>query len=448
MPLSSKIASIILAAVTVAAGAAPAFAAGPTPTPAQEAPAQEAPAQGTPAARPGPPDYLTPELQDAVRRQAPLVAAADEIRKAVGNGEPPAGYAGIELAGDRVVVWWKDKVPGPVQAAIRRARKGGATVEVRPAAYSQRELAQAADRLWAASGAEHGGRVHAVKMALDGSGLTAAVKEQDAAVAGQALPKVDVPVEVVAQEPMKLTRSRCDDDVPWYGGLAIRNNTFGAGGGCGGNAGLRHHCTGGYAVHLNLVRYLLTAGHCGAPGDVFSDGAGQRIGTAESENVGHDLLLIRVEGVVSVNDATGWIWDGQPGVSDFVKPVAGWGWTYKGQSLCVSGATSGATCGHVVDGKYTKICGEEIYGHKECYDDLISAKRPNGSTAGGDSGGPVFDLTGDYSMVRAMGTHTGTASSTSIFGGRTEWTIFQDFGTATRDFPGLQPYLGFEGDPM
>ncbi|MGI5157429.1 trypsin-like serine protease [Microbispora sp. CA-102843] len=436
MSLTSKVTGAILAAaavtaVAVPAVAAPAVAAGQTaPTPGDRAPA-----------------YPTPEQQDVFKRQAPLVATADEIRKAVESG-PSAGYAGIELAGDRVVVWWKDKVPGRVRAAIRRAGKA-VTVEVRPAAYSQSELSEAADRLWAASGADHGGRVHAVKLALDGSGLTAAVREQDAALARQELPKVGVPVETVAQEPMKLTKTRCDDDAPWYGGAAIRNATFAAGGGCGGNASLGYHCTAAFAVHINLVRYLLTAGHCGAPGDRFTDGAGQTIGTAEAEHVGHDLLLIRVTGVVSVNNATGWIWDGKPGVNDFVKPVAGWGWTYKGQSLCVSGATSGATCGHVVDGKYTEICGKDIYGTYECYDDLISAKSPAlGSTAGGDSGGPVFELTGGSSMVRAMGSITGHITSTSIFGSKSEWTIFQDFGTATRDFPGLEPYLGFDKDPV
>ncbi|MEV0390456.1 trypsin-like serine protease [Nonomuraea sp. NPDC050643] len=431
MSLRTKIASIIVAAVTVTVVAAPAVGA-----------QSPGPVKGTPAARSGPAPYLTPDLREVVRRQAPLVAAADGIRTAVEDGGgPPAGYAGIELTGDRVVVWWKDEVPGPVQAAIRRARQG-VTVEVRPAAYSQRELSRAADRLWAASGAGNGGRVHAVKLSLDGSGLTASVKERDAAVARRALPEVGVPIKVTAQEPMRLTTSRCDDDAPWYGGVAIRNSGFDGGGSCGGDGNLRKHCTAAFAVRLNLVRHLLTAGHCGAPGDEFTDAAGQSIGIAEAEHVRHDLLLIRVTGVVSVGDATGWIWDGAPGVSDFVKPVAGWVWPHKGQSLCVSGATSGATCGHVVDGKYSKICGEDIYGARECYDDLISAKRPNGSTSGGDSGGPVFDLTGDFTMVRAVGSHTGTIAS-----GGSEWTIFQDFGTATRDFPGLEPYLGFEGDP-
>jgi streptogrisin D len=68
--------------------------------------------------------------------------------------------------------------------------------------------------------------------------------------------------------------------------------------------------------------------------------------------------------------------------------VIGWGWTYKGQSLCYSGATSGARRGHKVGGAFTTICGDEIYGHRECYNDMISAKVPGGMLGGlgGDSG--------------------------------------------------------------
>jgi hypothetical protein len=383
---------------------------------------------------------IVPEIQSAIKHQQPLVKAADKIRSAVENGGLPAGYSGIELAGDRVVVWWKDKIPGRVQTAIRQAREI-AEVEVRSAIHSQRELEKAADRLWAASGVENGGKVHAVKLSFDGSGLTASVK--DASFARQALPDVGVPVELAVQEPMKTTASRCNDDIPWYGGLAIRNNSYGPIGGCGGDSGLDYPCTGGFPVRYNGARFMLTAGHCGDPGDRFADGEGQAIGTAEFKHTEHDLLLIRITGVVSVNEGSGWIWDGTPGVDDFLKPVIGWGWTYKGQSLCVSGTTTGATCGHTVDGKFTKLCTDDYV----CLTDLISAKRPNGSTQGGDSGGPVFQLTSDFGMARAMGTHTGHIADDGIFG-RTEWTLFQDFGTATQDFPGLQPFLGFEGDPM
>ncbi|WP_125644990.1 hypothetical protein [Nonomuraea sp. WAC 01424] len=221
---------------------------------------------------------------------------------------------------------WKGKVPGPIRAAIHRAEKI-APVEVRPAAYSESELSAASDRLWAASGTGKGGRVHAVQMPFDGSGLTAAVEEKDKSLVRQALPDVGVPVQVVAQEPLQLT-SRCDDNVPWYGGVAIANDTFGGVAGCGGSPVLRYNCTGGFPVYIGSTRYLLTAGHCGAPGDVFSDGAGQVIGVAEQENVAHDLLLIRITGLVGTGKGKGRMWDGTPGVNDFTKPVVGWGFTY------------------------------------------------------------------------------------------------------------------------
>ncbi|GGT12135.1 hypothetical protein GCM10010176_066120 [Nonomuraea spiralis] len=45
---------------------------------------------------------------------------------------------------------------------------------------------------------------------------------------------------MVAQEPLQLT-SRCDDNVPWYGGVAIANDTFG--GVAGDNHDLDGHCS-------------------------------------------------------------------------------------------------------------------------------------------------------------------------------------------------------------
>jgi hypothetical protein len=218
-------------------------------------------------------------------------------------------------------------------------------------------------------------------MALDGSGLTAVVEDQNLAVTRNNLSKLDVPVQVAAQQPMKL-RTRCDSDPLWLGGVSINNDTQGRPGMiCTGPSSSSYHCSGGFGVRIDSARYLLTAGHCGAPGDHFSGDTRRYIGQVTDENVGHDLMLIKTE-------SAGWIWDGTPGESDFIKPVIGWGWTYKGQSLCYSGATSGARRGHKVGGAFTTICGDEIYGHRECYNDMISAKVPGGMLGGlgGDSG--------------------------------------------------------------
>ncbi|MFI7422547.1 trypsin-like serine protease [Nonomuraea sp. NPDC049684] len=231
---------------------------------------------------------------------------------------------------------------------------------------------------------------------------------------------------------------RCDDQPLWYGGVAIRNTAFGPPSPrqCGGNGQWYYHCTGGFGVTLGTTRYLLTAGHCAGDQDFFTDSTGEnneggQIGPVRREHVGHDLLLVEAA-------TAGRIWDGTPGVSDFTKPVKGWLWAAPGQFVCFSGTTSGARCGHYVDAYYSWICDPDgdIYGNYECYEDLISAAGPGSQH--GDSGGPVFSLTGDGSQVMALGTVTGNID----LGLGLRELMFQDFGTATRDWPGLDVITG------
>ncbi|MEU1734970.1 hypothetical protein [Streptosporangium sp. NPDC020145] len=265
-----------------------------------------------------------------------------------------------------------------------------------------------------------------VKALTDGSGLEAVRSLSARGLAP--VPDVGVPVAVTQGEPFRTVAVRCDDSPDWYGGVAIHNDKF-SGPSCGGNGSWQYNCTGGFGVTLQSQRYLLTAGHCGAIGDTFLSGAGNVIGRATHEHTAHDLLLVRA-------DTGGRIWDGTPGVNDFTKGVAGWGWTAGGQSLCFSGTTSGAKCGYTVDGTIVSGCGTDLYGNHECYNDLISAWKDGTAGRPGDSGGPVFSLAGD--RVQAMGTTTAYATNNQ---GR-EWIVFQDFGTATRDWSGLDVITG------
>ncbi|WP_208803032.1 hypothetical protein [Microbispora triticiradicis] len=369
----------------------------------------------------GPPAYLSAEDQTAMVRQEPLVRAASTLRTLAEQGGGD-GYAGMQITEDRVVLWWKG---GPPPAVTAAARSAGVPVEVRSAEHSRKELRAAADRLWRSAGAEHGGQIHAVKTFSDGSGLEAAVRPGQKRALAQ-LPELDVPVHVVERDPVTLT-SRCDDGVPWYGGLAIRMDGSYSVGACGGNANLTYNCTGGFGVHIGSTEYLLTAGHCGLINRAFRDGAGQYIGQATKAHTYYDLMLIET-------DAADRIWDGVPGVSDFSKPVVGWAWTTPGQSLCYSGATSGPRCGYTVDGSFTQVCGLNIAGMDECWYDMISAKGAKAGTSirPGDSGAPVFSLINNSAWTQAAGTVSGF-----ITGDSQEWLVFQDFGTATRVWPGL-----------
>ncbi|WP_283134481.1 hypothetical protein [Rhizohabitans arisaemae] len=374
-------------------------------------------------------DYLTDRDRDRAVRQGPLIRAAEKIRHLVEAGED-AGYAGIELAEDRVLVWWKGPVPKTIEDAVGKARQIAA-VEVKQAAYTRKELKAAGAKAFAATGVKNGGPVHAVRIPFDGSGIGLAVdpKNSSAKARTQSLipENLGVPVEVFDRTPVGLA-GRCDDSRPWYGGMAIRNTKFG-GLGCRGTAGSQYNCTAGFGVLYQSRRYLLTAGHCGAYGDTFTDGVGESVGFMEYEHAAYDLALIRTRG------SAGRIWDGTPGVNDFSKQVIGWLWTYGGQWLCSSGTTAGARCGFQVDGSYTELCGPDIYGNHECYNDLISAVSHSGQGCyGGDSGGPVFQLdSANVDQVWATGTITGWWRNWL----GTDWLLFQDYGTAAHHWGGM-----------
>ncbi|MGC5010748.1 hypothetical protein ACLQ2R_08295 [Streptosporangium sp. DT93] len=173
-----------------------------------------------------------------------------------------------------------------------------APVELRQADHSEKELKVAAKKLTASAGVTADGPVHAVKMPFDGSGLVAAVdpEESSRASARSLVPEdIGVPVDVVSAPRTKLS-SRCDDSPPWYGGVAIRNTKFHTLQ-CGSTGGA-YNCTAGFSVRHGNVTYMLTAGHCGANGDIFTDSMGQTIGTGYLEHTAHDLMLIYAPGGV------------------------------------------------------------------------------------------------------------------------------------------------------
>lgn len=387
------------------------------------------PADGKPAAeKPGAPAGLAEADRLSIERQVPMTQVANEIRNLVENGAGE-GFAGLQAAGDVLQLWWKGTaVPASIQAV---ATKSPVKVEVKAAQYSKKELKSASTQLMKSDGIKNGGQVHAVKLPFDGSGLTAVVGPGDSKVLAA---RVGVPVQVVAEKMLDLEWGRCDDSAPWYGGNAIYNQSVaGNGSGCPGLPGRVYHCSTSFGVTFNGREYLLTAGHCGGPMEYFGNtnlSTTGAVGRAAAEHVGHDLMIVTA-------DATGRIWDGGAAQQGYSKAIAGWVWSYGGQDLCHSGATTGTRCAHKVDSAYTTLCGTDIHGPAECYDDLISAKGGD-PTAGGDSGGAWFaPADASWSKLVAVGSHTGSLSY--IWG---HWMVFQDFGTATRDFPGLTVITG------
>jgi hypothetical protein len=273
-----------------------------------------------------------------------------------------------------------------------------------------------------------------VDIASDGSGLVVDA-DPDRALP-LALPidmnvPAGIPVSVVKRKRLRFAytgpinalpkglASRLDDTWPYWGGGRITNTDF--------RTDINPvQCTAGFPVTAGGAQYMLTAGHCGRPGGAWTNGNNTEFfGTGAYEHVGYDLLLISA----SVGGA---IWDGGVGSGEFTKGIAGWDWVWPGEWLCTSGSVTGALCGHVVDYFTANYCDFDPYGSFECYDDLILAHQVYQSTAvnSGDSGGPVFGLSGSDRVI-AKGT---------ISGGGGDQIMFQDFATAWRvscNTPGL-----------
>jgi streptogrisin D len=353
-------------------------------------------------------DTIPEEVRAAMARQQPLTEAASLLRWEIERGGYD-GFTGLALGDDHVVLHWKGEVPVLVQKVVERAGEV-APVRVVAAPYSRLELEGATAKLRALARAQAAGAIHSVLIAVDGSGLEVGTSGP-ADAARQALPALAVPVSVVERAPMSPT-SRLNDARPWKGGARIKNPRSGG-----------HQCTSGFGVRNSAgSEFLLTAGHCGAVGDTFTNFRGDTIGRVTREHVDHDIMLIGT-------DAQGSIWDGKVGTGEFLKSVAGWDWAFHGEFLCTSGSFSGVICDHVVDIYWLAgfICGYEAYGRWECWDDLMLTNQRQGllATRDGDSGGPVFSLSG--SRVIAKGTIVGR-------GILDRQMVFQDFGTAWRDF--------------
>ncbi|MEV4254891.1 hypothetical protein AB0J52_17200 [Spirillospora sp. NPDC049652] len=351
--------------------------------------------------------HASADIRQKMHDQEPLKQAASKISWAVEkSGRERSGFAGIALQPKSVEVWWKGKLPTAVKKAVGQAR-GIAAVEVKPARYSQAELKAAAAGLMADMKKDPDHPITQVSGSLRGDGLRLTVNNKAKTLAARPKTLAGVPVSYVDGGPVSL-RGRYDDGGAYAGGGAILNDDTGK------------RCTTGWAVTDGSGHsYLLTAGHCGRVGGGFHNGNWVNwVGLGAREQVTHDLLLIDAQ-------STGRIWDGSK-AGDFTKGVVGWDWAYANEWICQSGSTSGAICGIQNSDYFTYgFWDKDMYGNREFYSDLVVARRVDGGEVaqGGDSGGPIFSLSGN--SVVAKGTLTGSY-------GHELW--YQDFGTAWRDF--------------
>jgi streptogrisin D len=350
-------------------------------------------------------DQLPSPVRDRMIAQTPLVDAASVIRTAVNSAEQ-RGYAGIVISGDHVDLWWKGALPADIARAVAAAQ-GLAPIEVHRAAFSHNQLKVAAAKLDRVVDKDKSDAAHDVRIANDGSGLEVVI-DHAAGARTPALPQAGVPIKTVRQAPRKLVATREDDAAPWSGGARIWSNH---GAGCTAGFGVKNADTG--------TPYILIAGHCGDLGTTWFDGTGEeQIGTVVGRNADQDTELVTAAST-SNKVYVGTMTDGVQ------ARVSGWTDVFPGQILCQSGVTS-------VGGTGAPVCNLRVENLNEgTFDNLVYAEQLDGlqSALPGDSGGPVYQVQADGSIL-AAGTSTWTSGTG--FG-------FQDFATARGDFGNIVP---------
>lgn len=367
------------------------------------------------AAKPGSTDsglQLSSVDRERMQRQKPLIAAADIIQAAVDEDTRAnrlSGYSSISLGESSVVLRWKGALPHAVEAAVEQAREDVA-VEVVGARHTNAQMQAKAAQVQQATKKLADGVRFAVSMPIEGDKVRVEVEGDVITKVKTGLAALDLPVQVTYGD-VPEPAGRLNDTAPYYGGGRIANNSSG------------DRCTSGFAVtHWSGGSYLVTAGHCGWPGAVFSNGLAdtgnwsQRVGTASQEHVAYDLLLIPAS-------SSGYVFNNRWGYSDSIMKVNGWAHPYHNEYVCTSGSYTGEVCGVQVDTSSAySYCGYASYNAYECYSGMYRAYQRAGLRAaqGGDSGGPVYN----YNRS-AMGI---------ISGGNTSGTmvIFQDFHTVNQ----------------
>jgi hypothetical protein len=341
-----------------------------------------------------------------MRAQEPLVDGAEQLLAA---GGPLAGFAGITVEPETctVRVYWDGPLPGNVTAIVNQLRTRMEVLVHDGPRYTHAELTAIADNLFDTlyQGMNPDVLVTRVSVPPEGTHVDVGVwplpstpeSPVDAAFRAQQFWGPVFPVHVTAVPPVPVA-SRWDDIAPWKAGGQHRSGTG--------------TCSTGWPMgHSDDRSFILTAAHCAraAYGTPVSNGANSAvIGTIEGFDPGMDTALILVPRRADIAPR---MWDG--GVSDvqaplgvndeveFTKPIVDWSETFKGMYLCTSGSSTGAHCDLKVtdnDVSYTNDLGWKV--KKSAHAKQVDGKVAIGK---GDSGGPVFSLTGENADVVAGG---------------------------------------------
>ncbi|WP_158857654.1 hypothetical protein [Streptomyces sp. NRRL B-1347] len=373
---------LLLTCTAVAATTGEASSASTPPKPVPRTPGAQFPTG------PAPDGFAT--WSDLFTTQQRLNAKASKILTAArtaGHDNPVGVVAAPKNRALRV--YWHGTVPDGMRRQLG-GRAGDVPVEVLPARYSNDALRTAV------RGLKTSGATSMAVPRPDGSGVVVrwapgaqrhgrTADGVPVTVAPGAGPQGSRAVPLTGRCADGARYCREDDTTPYYAGARLSN------------------CTVGWPLRLpNNTPALLTAGHCGAGGATAYDGGGDAMGGYGNHSVGSDHATIGAAG-------SGRMWDGNWQNSTFTKPIGGRDGTYVGNHVCTSGSRSGALCGFTIS--FIDPPDPSGAPGPSAYASENTAQYGPGQ---GDSGGPVFSLSGDGQRVFAVGTVTSGANDARV----------------------------------
>jgi hypothetical protein len=286
-----------------------------------------------------------------------------------------------------VDIYWKGEAPEAVREQVSRLESQGYRASIFEARYSGAELASVKEEILVARDAYPD--LVSIAPLVDGSGLRVGFRK------GEPRP-IEFPIEVeVVEEDEMVFIDRATDTPPfWAGGVA--------------RLGFQT-CSTGFAVGrqnwFTRTTGILTAEHCARGGGVpVTTGAGRVIGTAEVPSP--QTAAFNSDSLFVPTNSAARMFDGAP-VGAFSKPVVGWVNNFVGQFVCTSGASTGVHCDVITELISSTALIQTGPSSFVRLDNLVfgtALGSPTAIAAGsGDSGGPVFTLTSNFSQVLAAG---------------------------------------------
>jgi hypothetical protein len=271
-------------------------------------------------------------------------------------------------------------------------------IEVHAAKFSRKELIDAAEQVTRDAQAlgEQQVTVESVGPAVDGSGIEVSVLSDGGADLerasellkgryGEVVSDVNAVESKTSDSELYFNGWRFNDFSPWYGGDRLASSSSG--------------CTSGFAAYYNGPA-ILTAAHCGGVGTNWYNGPRTTggfnfMGTTVYSDTATDVAAIQASGSSYINIGY------DPQVASQLY-VGSWASPVVGEDLCQSGSYTGERCGLRVVDTAQYVCLSYVLWWCTSWQgplaDVISAYGSGSPAAGhGDSGGPVFQYTYNYS---------------------------------------------------